>query len=167
MSYQEFKKKYFDNLPNIFLLSSKHETALYKGIEEYFIKREEDYLDKMISEVVEERTRHLRYVIKRKYPDLSIAKVDEIVELRAKQIEYEVKDETIIDFSGCVLDINKYLEETTKLVFVDFYNEEMPNIIKEKMEANVLKVQENNSKLSTEFLKQIVGKIQASKDRSM
>ena len=157
ISYQDFKEKFFDKHSNIFLLADKHETALYKGIQEYFKKREEDYLQKIIAEAVEERTRQLRYVIKRKYPDLEIAKVDEMVQLRSRQIEEEIKNNTIVDFSGCVLDIDKYLEETLKLVFIDFYKEEMPNIIKVKINENVAKVQENNSKVSTEFLKQIVG----------
>lgn len=171
LSYQEFREKFFNKHPNIFLLSTKDEFELYEdGIKRYFKKRDElqTKIERKIKQEQERFKKHLP-IIKKKLEELKIANIDEEIQIRYESIVEKVKDETIIDFSDCVVGIDKYIEETIKVIFkdgLDIYQEDIKKQNEEKFKIDLGNILSNGIKLEDEFVINLFAAFQGAKNIS-
>jgi len=157
MDYLEFKNKYFKKHKSIFLLSTKDEHELYEdGIKRYFEKRD-TLLEKIERKIQQEREfRYKNYsIIKKKIIDVQGSGAVKAMQTRFEQNKNKIQEETMIDFSDCVVNIDKYLEESIKFIFVDTYKEEKQHEIQKTIQENVKSLQ-NKLKLDEVFLRNVV-----------
>ncbi len=128
MSYGAFRKKYYGLHPNLFLTTKKSEDSIYRdGIKNYFRKRDESEEELEQEVVINERnisTRRataVRAIGKLKfstkgenvYPSI----MSDITEVYAED-ENEFESNYVLDYSNCVINLDKYLEEILHQIFV-------------------------------------------------
>jgi len=119
MTYEEFKEKYYDKHSNIFLLSTKDEFELYEdGIKRYFDKR--DVLPQKIERKIQLEHKIFKNnlpIIKKMLKLKGVADIDKVIRVKREDIEKQIKEDTLVDFSDCVVNLDKYIEEILKFIF--------------------------------------------------
>ena len=128
ISYGEFRKLYFNKHPKIFLTTKKTEYLIYKhGLRNYFVMR--DDAEEELEHELQEKEKHAikqKVVLKKVFENLSIAKPTGEITAEPKKIEEGVdnsvqnfKNNYNVDYSLCVTNLDKYLEEIIYQIFVE------------------------------------------------
>lgn len=127
ISYGEFREKYFKKHPRIFLTTKKTEYLIYKqGLRNYFLMRDDAAEEKEYAvEEKEKQTTKKKTILVKALQNLSIAKPTTYVTANPTEIEESVDDSVQnfknnynVDYSLCVTNLDKYLEEIMYQIFV-------------------------------------------------
>lgn len=164
MSYGEFRKRFYNKHPRIFLPTKKSEHLIYTdGIKQYFFKRDDadeelEYSLTQKQNQIEKRKVMLKLMVS----NLNISKTAEQI----KQIETSCLDEITedaenfkrsyqVDYSSCVINLDKYLEEILHHIFVVQLHKRRKDILTHKIEKQKTLIQQLIDKLSLEKLQKI------------
>jgi len=155
INYGEFRARYFNKHPKIFLTTKKTEPLIYKeGIRRYFVMRD-DAAEELENELIakQKHAEKQKSVVKKVVLNLNIANTAQEVQAFSTQIENSVtksvenfKDNYNVDYSLCVTNLDKYLEEVMYQIFVEGLHKHRKQIIEAEKE-NILK--SINSQLSS------------------
>lgn len=161
MFYSDFKKQFYNKHSRIFLPTKISEHLIYaEGIKSYFFKREDfdeefDYCLKQKEQMLEKR----KNVLKNTVADLKISNntnqlaFEECVKEMTKEIS-DFKKSYLVDYSTCVINIDKYLEEILHYIFVVKMHDFKKENINLKIKNQESLIQKLIQKLSLESLKE-------------
>lgn len=161
MSYGEFRKRYYNKHPRIFLPTKKTEHLIYTdGIKNYFFKRDEaaeelEYSLKQKEDFFKKR----KAILKRIVSELKFSKPDEEIHTIEKDSLQEINDELknfeksyLVDYSSCVINLDKYLEEILHHIFVVELHNYKKHIVNFQIDYNKSLIVRLIDKLSLEKL---------------
>lgn len=131
MTYGEFRTKFYNKHPRLFMLTKKNEAVLYEdSIKQFFRKRDES--SEEVERVVLSESKNLKSItakIVKINNKLRIAKPDMEVGFSSSDYLEKVKNDYLVDYSCCVTNINKFIEEILHIIFVDsFYDYNKRNL---------------------------------------
>ena len=142
ISYGEFRNRYYNKHPRIFLTTKKTEYLIYKqGLRNYFLMRD-DAAEELEHEV-EEKQKHAqkqKVVVKKVVFNLNLSNVAGQINASTNEIEESVdksvesfKNSYNVDYSLCVANLDKYLEEIIYQIFVVGLNKYKQDKAKEEI----------------------------------
>ena len=161
MPYGEFRKAYYNKHPRIFLPTKKSEHLIYAdGIKSYFLKR--DDVEEEIEHSVMQKQAILqkrKAILKNIIPTLEISKsAEEIKQIKSdclKEIDNSLesfKSSYLVDYSSCIINLDKYLEEILHHIFVVMLGEYKKEQLKHQINNQESLILKLINKLSYEKL---------------
>ena len=144
MSYGEFRNRFYNKHPRIFMPTKKSERLIYNdGIKLYFFKRDDsaEELEQALTQkenLIEKRRRVLKRVIQNLKISNLLENVDETMQIVEEKMLRELEDfrqNYLVDYSSCIINIDKYLEEILHYIFVV----EMHNHKKQKLNGQIVR----------------------------
>ncbi len=186
MSYGEFRQRYYNKHPRIFLPTKKSEHLIYTdGIKNYFFKRDDaqeelEYSLRQRKDMLEKR----KIVLKKLIVDLGISTSAEaeLAKSTLKELDNDLenfKKSYSTDYSSCVINLDKYLEEILHYIFVielhnykkevlDFQiNYEENLIVKLTQKLSLQKMQNFNSLVNSININTSTAKIDEEKHKEL
>ncbi len=161
MNYVEFFKNYFNKHPRIFLSTKKSESSIYsEGIMSYFLKRDasKDEIKRSIKKQ-EKSIAKRKTVLKNIISNLNLTTPEEeintITEGALKELDDELnkfKESYLVDYSSCVVNLDKYLEEILHQIFVVEMHKQKQQNLNCEIEAQSSLILKLINKLSLEKL---------------
>lgn len=161
MSYGEFRKNYYNKHPRIFLPTKKSEHLIYSdGIKGYFFKRDDSEEEFEYSlRTVEEQIKKRKFVLKRIISNLTLSKPDEEITAITQTCLDEIGEDSTkfkqsykTDYSSCVINLDKYLEEILHYIFVILFQQHKKEIANTQIESSENLIVKLTKKLSLEKL---------------
>ena len=166
MNYGDFRKAYYDKFPRIFLTTKKSEDSIYRdGIKNYFRKRDESAEELALELAYKQKQIEKRKaMIKKAVPNLNISTDPEVIYAKLiSELESELQKEQneflnkyVIDYSNCVINLDKYLEEIIHQLFVVDVHEYKKELAQAKVDNKLININTQIDALSPAELKQIV-----------
>lgn len=157
MTYEEFKEKYYNKQPNIFLLTLQKETNIYEeGLKFYFEKR-----DRLVAELTARKANEqqeiqnsiplIRKILKAK------GLTDEDIDRQLNEMQQKTTDdesmEDELDYSVSVINLDKYLEEILHTLFVEGIYEYNKEKIDQDIQDKIAKISLDIKSIREEHLK--------------
>ena len=162
MSYGEFRQKYYNKHPRIFLPTKKTEHLIYTdGIKNYFFKRDDsqeelEYSLRQRKDLLERR----KIVLKKLITDLGISSSPEasLAQTTLDDLNKDLenfKTSYLTDYSTCVINLDKYLEEILHYIFVIELQNHKKDVINFQIDSQENLIVKLTNKLSIEKLKNL------------
>jgi len=155
-SYEQFKKEYFGKHDNLFLLTKKQEYELFdNGIKYYFNKREKEDEIKKKLEIYNANFEKNKSLIRKRLEEKGVENIDEkLEELHLAKLD-QVTNDSEIDFSITVNNIDKYFEEILHFLFVDCMYDHKHDLYQQIILKNIEEIKASLADCTEETLKEL------------
>lgn len=155
-TYKDFKKQFYGQHENLFLMTKKQEFELFDdGVKFYFDKRDRaQEIAEAKSSLTNEQFEKRKPVIIKKLEELKIANIEEKI-TAMKNAEIQKVQSVDVDFSNSVINIDKFLEEILHYLFVDCLYDYKLDVYKKIITDTQEDVKNKAKEMSVDFLKEM------------